>query len=192
MLVNPELLAGNLQDNDARYISTYPVDFEGIFAPKDSREILAEALGGKDVHFVTGGRWSMYDMLEQALSLMGSCKLWLSTFSITEYSARQLVQHLETNRLLELHMLVDYRAKVRYPEVYQLAEHNASAIKLAPCHAKVMILESETKALAMQGSANWTENPRLECGYLSTSRAVVNFYKDFLNRSIEHGHPFDR
>lgn len=159
--------------------------------PNSPTPLVNAALEGKEVHFVTGGKWSLHQLLEAALAVTGPAVLHLSTFSITEFSARLLAGHLDAGRLRELHMLIDYRAKVRYPEVYQLAANVATSIRLTPVHAKVMVIEGEHCTLSLQGSANWTDNPRIESGVLTRDQHVADFYKDWLKKSMADGHPFN-
>lgn len=163
----------------------------GEIAPNHFDALIDMARKGSDVHFVTGGKWSMYEFLERALKVTGPAQLWLSTFSITELSARMLSAHQDAGDITELHMLIDYRAKVRYPEVYQLASNIATRIRQTPVHAKVMVLHGLHATITMVGSANWTENPRIEAGVITCNTQIAAFHLAWLNTALDNGNIFE-
>ena len=161
-----------------------------VLAEMDPAHLVDGVLSGKDVHFISSGKWSLYDLLIALLPFCSPAVLYLSTYSLTEFSARILARNVSEGHLSAVHILLDKRAKVRYPEVYQLAGNISNRIRLMEVHAKVMVLQSADRIVTVVGSANWTENPRIEAGILTTNPEVGNFHKMWLDKAIEHGTVF--
>jgi hypothetical protein len=58
--------------------------------------------------------------------------------------------------------MMDYKSKMRYPQVDQLIRNVATTIHLEHIHAKLLIVQLGKHTLTLIGSANWTKNPRLK------------------------------
>jgi hypothetical protein len=114
------------------------------------------------ISYMSNGNWSMYHLADFILNKIGPCEVHIATWSISELSARMLTQWLDTGRISSLNALFDFRSKNRHPAAFHLAKHNFSKVKLGLCHAKVSVFVSEDKYITVNGSPNWTENPRIE------------------------------
>lgn len=159
-------------------------------APDKLQQVIDAAMLHDAFHFVCDGSWSTHDLLLMLMPIYGPCKVWLTTYSITEFPARILAGFVESKLITELNVLMDYRAKDRYPAVQQLMS-NISTIRLTPIHAKVLILESEDKCITLLGSANWTTNKRIEAGVFDRSAAVKEFHKSWITKKMQDGDPFE-
>jgi len=176
-------------------------ELDAISIPESAEFIICKSPGklkilvdrieeGKDLHYISSGDWSMHDLLAAVLNRFAPAKLYLSTYALREYSVRQLILGLDSGKLTEVNMLVDYRAQIRVPEVYQLAAHNATTIRLLSIHAKVMVLTGNGLSLTLVGSANWTNNPRVEAGVISLNKSAANFHINWMKKLIEHAEIF--
>lgn len=139
----------------------------------------------KNYHFMSNGDWSMYHLVNHFLKQTGAAHLYLATWSISEFSARQLTDWLNKGRILSITALVDYRSKNRHASAFYLAKQNFSQIKIAYCHAKVSIIETDDFKISINGSANWTENPRIESGVVSTDKATAQAHKKWITEMVE-------
>lgn len=139
----------------------------------------------KNYHFMSNGDWSMYHLVNHFLQQTGTAHLYLATWSISEFSARQLTDWLNTGRIQSITALVDYRSKNRHASAFHLAKQNFSKIKIAYCHAKVSIIETDDWHISINGSANWTENPRIESGVISTDKMTALAHKKWITEMVE-------
>ncbi len=139
----------------------------------------------KNYHFMSNGDWSMYHLVNHFLKQTGSAHLYLATWSISEFSARQLTDWLNSGRIQSITALVDYRSKNRHASAFYLAKQNFSKIKIAYCHAKVSIIETDDWHISINGSANWTENPRIESGVVSTDKMTALAHKKWITEMVE-------
>ena len=138
-------------------------------------------------YFVSKGDWSHWELVQHLLSHYAPLQLWFSTWSISELSARKLVDWIDTGMITSVTALVDYRAKNRHPAAYHLAQNHIAKLRVGSCHAKVTVLRNESISITIVGSANWTENPRIETGVISTNRELGNQHVAWINEYVQNG-----
>lgn len=159
-------------------------------SPAKLKTLVDSMLQATTIQFVSDGDWSMHDLFNALLPHYAPCELWFSTYTISEFAIRQIVQAQLKKDLLSVHMLIDYRAKVRTPEAFHLAENNVNRIRLTPCHAKVMVIRSNKGCISVVCSANWTKNPRIEAGVISRNEQLAAFHIDWLNKTLDNADIF--
>ena len=142
-------------------------------------------------HFVSRGDWSMHDLVLELIRLHGPATLYISTYAIREYPVRQLVMAMETGSIKAIYMLLDYRAKVRTPEVFQLAKLNMANIYQIAIHAKVCVIQCPDISFTILGSANWTTNPKIEAGIVTTSSEVADFHVKWMLKIMDNAQIFN-
>jgi hypothetical protein len=143
------------------------------------------------IHYVSNGEWSTHELIIHLLGLIGPADLYFTTWSLKEYPVRLFLDAMEDGRIKRLCALLDSRVKVRNPDVLMLAQQNFSMIRQYDCHAKVTVLMSDQWTVSIVGSANMTNNPRLEAGLISTLPAVGHFHSSWILDLIKKGHPLD-
>ena len=135
------LVKTNFVDNAAEnelqpFTATGAADDFIICKSPDKLKRLIQALNNtQSVHYVSDGDWSMHDLVMEVLKKYKPAELWITTYAIRETPVRQLILAQERRDLLSVKMLLDYRAKARTPEVFQLASNNLNQIKLTSVHA---------------------------------------------------------
>ena len=137
--------------------------------------------GGKTIHFISDGDWSISDLVMLLLKKYEPADLYFSTYALRETQTRQLVLAQQDGILKSVNMLIDYRAKTRTPEVLQLSSNNFNKIEYIPIHAKVAVIKSDKGTITICGSANWTNNPRIEYGCVSTDNELAEFHITWFN-----------
>jgi hypothetical protein len=165
-------------------------DFVICKSPEKLQHLLNAMLPGKAVHYVSKGDWSMHDLVMQLLKSYGPAELYITTYALREFSVRQIILAQAAGDITAVNMVLDYRAKVRTPEVFQLAEMNMNKICLYGIHAKVTVLKSAKGFVTIVGSANWTNNPRVEAGVVSTNKALGEFHIDWIKKLMENAEIF--
>lgn len=157
-------------------------------------QILQDAFGkieqGHDYPYATGAEWSTHDLIFYLLRQIGPADLTAATWSVAEHAAQKLIGMLKNRELLSVNMLVDWRVQVRTPGFLPLARSKFSKISVSSCHAKIFVLQNEEWSISVVGSANFTSNPRIEAGHLSTSKTVADFHEKWLMDEINNAKPF--
>lgn len=150
---------------------------------KKPEELFVNLQPGVVYHYLSFGDWSMYNLIDQLLNLTGPAHFYFSTWGLSEMSARKLVEWLDEGRITGITALVDVRAQHRHPAAYHLCKNKFAQIKSCDCHAKVAVLIPQAPSnpnISVLGSANFTENPRIECGIVSTNAVTANLHANWI------------
>jgi len=139
--------------------------------------------GSSGCVFFNPGLWNLVDLLQQLIKKYGTAKeLIFSTYSITEFSARQIALLYIDGLINHIEIVLDSNAIKRYPNVSQLL-YNIGTVKYSNIHAKITFLSFTSGfRLAIVGSANWTQNRRIESGVIlfgKSAQEIADFLKSF-------------
>lgn len=136
-------------------------------------------------HFYSDGAWSMHQLLVALLELSGPCKLYISSFAMSETAVRTLHSLKDAGLVKKLHCVIDNRVETRSAGSLQLLRGISDRLALRACHAKITILEGEHCQMLVSGSANYTENKRMEVGYIERGDAASNFHKQWILKILQ-------
>ena len=152
-------------------------------------EIVRAAHWEGNVAYVTNGAWNMHDLLSGlARGVKHGSKVYISSYAINETSARTMALLKEEHVIKNLYCILDNRSDVRAAESLQLLRSVCDFICLAPCHAKVTVIDGDGGGFVIIGSANYTENKRYETGIISNNPSLIQFHKEWIIKSFsKHG-----
>jgi hypothetical protein len=143
---------------------------------------------GDCISFWSNGDWSLWELVAHLLKQTGlGTEVYLATWSISELSARKLCQWMDEGLISKLVGVIDFRSKNRHPAAYHLSKNVFSEIRVAFCHAKVTVLKGNGHCITINGSANWTENPRLESGVIINSFVTGDKTIELINEIVTKG-----
>lgn len=183
-----------IDGSDKREAAALRLSLAEKFTLGKYKDELAKVIGtpvmGDCIHFTTGGRWSAHNLLHYLIGFTGPVNVWMSTYTISEDAVRLLSIMLDAGSILELHALIDKRFDGRNPRAMQFAKQRFNSLKLRDCHAKVTVLFNNEWAISMVGSANYSNNPRIERGTIFCSREVADFDKNWIEKEILNEKPF--
>jgi hypothetical protein len=145
---------------------------------------------GKDYPFCTASEWSTHNLIFHLLKFTGPCHLVAATWSVSEKATVLLKYALERKQILSVRFLVDWRVRVRTPAFMALSKQGFGVVRVSNCHAKAFVLHNDDWSVSSVGSANFTNNPRIEAGHISTNPAVSAFHIRWINAEIERQEPF--
>lgn len=145
---------------------------------------------GADYPFSTGAQWSTHDLVFHILSIIGPAEMTACTWSVAESVNSKLVDALEKGLITKISFLVDWRVQVRNPSFLAVAKQRFSDIRVSSCHAKAFTLINNSFSISCVCSSNFTNNPRIEAGHLSTSPIIANFHKEWIMAEINNAKPF--
>lgn len=152
---------------------------------RELEKCIQELVPDQAQQFVTAGRWSLHQLLEYLLRRIGPCRLWMTTWTITEEPMRVLLNLIREGLILELNAVLDYRIERRKPEAFQLANNIMTRICLTKCHAKVVVLRNDTWNVTILTSANFSKNPRIEVGTIFTDAGSAEFHSKWIDEVID-------
>lgn len=156
-----------------------------------ARDVIGQITMGTSIHYASMGEWSAHDLLFHILDQTGPAHVIVATWSISEVATRQMIAKCQDGSLLSLAAVLDWRVKVRRPEVLELAKFNISNIRLTSCHAKITTIINDNWHVTIVGSANYTNNPRIEAGVIACDKKVTNFHAKWMTAELENAAPFE-
>lgn len=157
------------------------------------RELLKKEFGAlyfdKGCCYFSDGNWNLHDLLDYLLSLSGEANVLISSYSISEASVREFLRLKEEGCIMSLRVLLDLSVKSQKGSLLFFANNVADEIRLAANHSKIIIIEGETRFFTVLSSANFTVNPRYECGFITTDNDALEFFKNKLSQAFEKALP---
>ena len=154
-------------------------------------EVIGELAMGETIHYVSMGEWSTHNLLEHCLLQTGPANVYIATWSVSEDGVRHIINAVKSGLITRIHAIFDWRVKIRRPEAFELARFNIADVRLTTCHAKVTVVQNQTWSIAIIGSANYTNNPRIEAGVICCCHDVANFHRDWMMAEIKKADPFE-
>lgn len=148
-------------------------------------DIVAQIKGNDSCHFYTDGAWNMHQLLVGLLEITGAAHIYLSSFAMSETAVRTIHSLQDIGVIKSLHCVIDNRVETRSAGSLQLLKSISSSISLRPCHAKTTVIEGELCSLVIIGSANYTENKRMEVGFVDSNPETCAFHKSWIKKILK-------
>lgn len=143
---------------------------------------------GKNIMFVSTGNWSLHQLVEYVLLQTGKASIYITTWSITEEPARNILRLKKEGYIETVSCILDYRAKQRSNKSTSFIVKNFDKVVFAKCHAKTVLIENEHWRVVITGSANFTRNPRIETGFVLCDEVSFTFSKKWIMNVMNNGH----
>jgi hypothetical protein len=110
---------------------------------------------------ISDGKWNLVDLVCGIIDKGSIDELLFTTYSITETTARRIAMLVDSGKIKKVTCVLDCYMERRYPAVVQLLSGFAN-ITYADIHAKICLIDAEMHGISIIGSANWTNNKRIE------------------------------
>jgi hypothetical protein len=135
---------------------------------------------GVTIEFCTAGQFSTHQLLSYLLNIAGPSNVYLSTWTLKEEPARVLYFLKKTGKIKQLHCVFDYRIRTLDAKHFDFLQSFIDKYTLTKCHAKVLAIEGENLSIAVISSANMSNNPRIEAGYISCNKNSMEFHRNWI------------
>lgn len=165
-------------------------DVKGVhtYSSEGLKDLMMSCRLQAHVQFVSNGEWNMHELLIALMELTGKAKVYISSYAMNETAVRTLSLLKENGLIKNLYCIVDNRSDVRSAGSLQVLRSISDFLCLAPCHAKVTVIDGEHEQITIIGSANYTENNRYEVGIVCKGEASVEFHKQWMIKAFKkHG-----
>lgn len=136
------------------------------------------------VAMMSRGKISLHQVIEKLVLMHKPCKVWLTSWAISENPIRAIVNLVQSGAIQELNCIFNYRVNIECPKAFQLAQFNFKNIKLSKIHAKVVIIETEKGAITIVTSANLTTNPRIEAYSITNDQQCKDFHLQWIKEEM--------
>ncbi len=146
--------------------------------------IFDELTPNKHIDFCTAGELSIHQIIQYALNLTGPADVYLSSWTIKEDPARALLFLKETGKIKQLFGVFDHRLNSDDAKHFHLIEKAFTQYVLTKNHSKVVVIIGQNLSICIVGSANLSNNPRIEAGFISTYSPTVEFHKQWMEQVL--------
>lgn len=149
-------------------------------------DLLQELPGpGEYYHIVSNGRFDYFTFLPVILDRVHHItELYGSTWTMNRQNVTDLLEYIDQGRIDQVTVISGLYFKRRETSVYAtlLQGLTKRRMRYLSCenHAKVMLLRSADAWYVIEGSANWTANPRIEQNIVVNSEQVYLFHRDWM------------
>lgn len=136
-------------------------------------------------HIVSNGTFDYFNMITRILELDKSNFEFVgSTWTMNYKNIETLFNYYDLGRLTKLTVICGEYLKQREPLVYQtlkegMIERNQK-LKSFNNHSKIILLGNTNNQYVLEGSANWTANPRVEQNIILNNKQVYEFHKKWI------------
>ena len=160
-----------------------------LFSSTDKlHQVLGEIKQGVTQHWWSRGTFNSVRLLMYVVNQIGPCDIIMSTYSISEKSARQLWAAQDKGLIKNIRFLIDNRVRSMSPKPFQaLTGFFPNMVRTASIHAKVTTFQNDNWKISIISSMNATDNNKIERGLISTDVNVFYFDDKILNDEFERG-----
>ena len=156
----------------------------------DKTKTLIKSIGqlqqGKTTHYYSYGNFNLVRLLIHLLKQTGPANLFMTSYSFSQTSIEQLLNHRQKGNILSFRVIVDNRVKTMSPIPFQMLS-TAFDYRCSSIHAKVALIWNENWNITVVTSQNATDNPKLERGTIFTDMETFNFDKNALENEFLRG-----
>lgn len=144
---------------------------------------------GETLHVVSNGSFDYWNFVPVSLQMLAARRrdpavFYGSTWTMNRANVKQLLDLYDQKKLASVTMFSGLYFKRREPAVYtSLASGLIDRGQRFLCfenHTKIMLIGAPPDFLVMEGSANFTANPRLEQNTITNDREIFEFHRDWM------------
>ena len=136
---------------------------------------------GIDIVGLTYGQFSLLDLIEAALEVIGPADVTISTWSAGFYDVEAAVRFRDNGLLRSCRFLMDSSAKRGQATPGDVADlFGPDAVRTSRSHAKFVLIRNEDWAVVITSSMNLNLNPRLEQFEMTDDVDRYDFFDAFV------------
>lgn len=145
---------------------------------------------GWTYHIISNGTFDYWTFVPIIIQLLGGKSLegWFSTWTLNRLNCTELFEIYDRGELGSINFLTGNYFKRRETSVYAMlingTRDRGQRYKTLENHAKVILLTNGTDFITMEGSANFTANPRIEQNSIFNSREVYEFHRGWMDEIL--------
>ncbi|TLX73710.1 hypothetical protein E9993_14730 [Labilibacter sediminis] len=174
--------------NDVPSLNVANGDSAFVHSDKKLHQVIGTIKQGETKHYWSRGTFNSVRLLLHVVKQIGACDVVMSTYSISEKSARQLWNAQQAGLIGEIRFIIDNRVRSMSPKPFQaLLGMFPDKVRTASIHAKVTTIKNADWSISIVSSMNATDNNKIERGLISTDRAVFEFDNQVLNEEFKRG-----
>lgn len=141
----------------------------------------------ESLHIVSNGTFDYFTLIPHVIAVSNSQadEFWFSTWTMSRENVIQIVDLFDRGYMKTINALTGEYFRTRESKVFSLLDEACSQrgqrLTSNKNHAKVTLLKIGDGHFIIEGSANFTANPRIEQFVLTNSKPLFDFHKEWMN-----------
>jgi len=154
------------------------------------RDLLTELpKQGESLHIVSNGSFDYWTFVPVILGLMGGADTFYgSTWTMARPNVDEMFKLMDSGAIKASNIITGLYFKRRESAVYGTLVEGMTArgqkYKALANHAKIILLRKGDTFITVEGSANFTANPRIEQNVVTNSQALYNFHREWIDEVL--------
>lgn len=142
---------------------------------------------GQITHCVSNGDFDYWDLIAVAIDRLGPCHFHGSTWTMNRRIALDILARLDSGKLLSACLITGIYFKRRETAVYAAIAsgllERRQKFRALETHAKVALLSDTEQFIVIEGSANFTANPRVEQIIIANHEQLYHFHREWIEEA---------
>ena len=145
---------------------------------------------GESLHIVSNGRFDYWHFVPVSIALLGrpAEALYGSTWTMNRANVAELLALFDSGKVKSVAVLTGTYFKRRESSVCNTLTtgllDRGQRFRAFQNHAKVLLIAAPPDFLTIEGSANFTANPRLEQSVVSNDEALYQFHRSWFEEML--------
>lgn len=145
---------------------------------------------GESVHIVSNGSFDYWGFVPLMIEHLGApvTRAYFSTWTLNRHCCKELFEMLDDGQIEQCGFLTGIYFKSRESAIYaQLVsglQARGQKYKALENHSKLVLLECGKNYIVMEGSANFTANPRIEQNTIYNSKELFDFHAEWIEEVL--------
>lgn len=151
----------------------------------NARDTLVGAGWGRGVEtdIITGGQFSLVDLIDAVLEVTGPARVDLATWTAAEFDLSQVTEQVTTGRIESMRLVVDQSFVSRAPAFVQAValRFGAENVRTTRTHAKFAVIRNDEWSVVVRTSMNLNHNARTEWAQVADDAELAAFYVGYVD-----------
>jgi len=145
---------------------------------------------GESIHIVSNGKFDYFNLVPILIEMAGgkAKSFYFSTWTLSQNNAEKILRLFDDGSVGTMKALTGLYFKQREPQVFNYLYEGFKERNLTMAcnenHSKVTLIEINRDFYIIEGSANFTANPRIEQFVVTNHKELYFFHKEWMDEII--------
>ena len=146
---------------------------------------------GESIHIISNGSFDYFNLIPFAIDLLGgNCNdFYFSTWTLNNQNSEAILKLYDDGKVKSINALVGLYFKTRESAVFNMLYEGllsrGQKLFANANHSKITLLDNGKDYIIIEGSANFTANPRIEQFVITNSKELHEFHKKWMDEIIK-------
>jgi len=142
------------------------------------------------LHIVSNGSYDFFSYIPIITDYMNIVsELYGSTWTMNRNNVIELFSLFDNKKIQKINILTGVYFKRResavYAELFMGIQKRKQRYKALENHTKIIMLSDNTNYIVIEGSANFTSNPRIEQYIINNNKELYDFHKNWMDEALD-------